>query len=208
MSLVCTCGATLPSDARFCHKCGKPQFVPTPAELESEMHGAGAAEASRAGMVFSVAKGPLNFRDPVAVRVGLSMASLAAMLSWVPFINLGFLIWWLAAGFFAVYLYTRRTGQTLSFRNGLRMGWITGVLTFAITTVLFTISMISLAMSGGGLGDAAVQSHNDLGRCLHGHFDVAVDPGDSQRWSGHHGIGEAFGRRPEEPGKVSSTRTG
>ncbi len=125
--------------------------MPTPAELESEMHGAGAAEASRAGMVFSVAKGPLNFRDPVAVRVGLSMASLAAMLSWVPFINLGFLIWWLAAGFFAVYLYTRRTGQTLSFRNGLRMGWITGVLTFAITTVLFTISMISLAMSSGGL---------------------------------------------------------
>jgi hypothetical protein len=42
-----------------------------------------------------------------------------------PFVRLP--LAFLAAGFLAVYLYSRRTGQTLSIRSGARMGWITGI---------------------------------------------------------------------------------
>ncbi|HWC00365.1 MAG TPA: hypothetical protein VG672_26840, partial [Bryobacteraceae bacterium] len=106
-------------------------------------------------LVQAVAAAPdhreMNFHNPVAVRVGLSMASAAALLSWLPLVNFGFVIWWVAAGFCSVYLYHRRTGELLSVRNGLRIGWITGILTFAMMTVLFTISIIPLAVSNGGL---------------------------------------------------------
>jgi len=145
MPEFCSCGAELPPDARFCHKCGKPQRP----ELVPEPEPAPAKEPVREAPPRPAA---LNFHNPAAVRVGLSMASLSALLSWVPFLNLAFVVWWLAAGFFSVYLYRRRTGQLLSVRGGLRLGWITGILTFAIMTVLFTVSIVPVAVSKGGLG--------------------------------------------------------
>lgn len=84
-----------------------------------------------------------SFHNPVAVRVGFFAASVASLLSTVPLLNLGFLLWWIAAGFFAVHLYRRRTGQLLSVRSGARLGWITGVLTFVIFTVVFTVSILA-----------------------------------------------------------------
>jgi hypothetical protein len=54
-----------------------------------------------------------------------------------------------AGGFFAVYLYGRRTGEAVSVRAGARMGWITGVLFFAIITVFFTVSIIRIATEDG-----------------------------------------------------------
>ncbi len=148
MPQFCTCGAELPADSRFCHKCGKPQTEEATPEMAPE---APAVAPSFQPVAVRVERRELNFHNPVAVRVGLSMASAAALLSWLPLINLGFVIWWVAAGFCSVYLYHRRTGEFLSVRNGLRIGWITGVLTFAIMTVLFTISVIPLALSSGGL---------------------------------------------------------
>jgi hypothetical protein len=56
-----------------------------------------------------------------------------------------------AAGFFAVYLYKRRTGVDLSTRKGAKMGWITGMFCFLIATVFYTVTMVMLA-SRGGLG--------------------------------------------------------
>jgi len=120
----CTCGAQLPPDALFCHKCGKPQreiaalepepppapvFVPAP-ELQPRQF-------------------PLpSFRNPIAVRIGLLLAVVATVLSFIPFLN------WLAAGFFAAFFYRRRTGP-LSVEGGMRMGWITGLLTFVLAAV-------------------------------------------------------------------------
>jgi hypothetical protein len=54
-----------------------------------------------------------------------------------------------AGGFFAVYLYGRRTGEAVSVRAGARMGWITGVFSFAIITVFFTVSIIQIATEDG-----------------------------------------------------------
>lgn len=147
MPEFCTCGAELPPDARFCHRCGKPQRAeileiaeppapPPPPEIP----------------VLPAARFPgINFHNPIAVRVGLTMASIAALLTWLPLIQVGFAIWWLAAGFFSVYLYRRRTGEWLTVGSGVRLGWVTGVLTFVIMTVLVTVTLVPLALRDGGL---------------------------------------------------------
>jgi hypothetical protein len=147
MNEFCTCGAQLPPDARFCHKCGKPQREePLP---EAYRH-----IISEEVPVLDLTPAPPrlpSFHNPVAVRAGLLAASLAALLNLLPVLSYGFLIWLLAAGFFSVYVYERRTGALLSVREGARMGWITGVLSFAISTVFFTLSMLALSARSGGL---------------------------------------------------------
>jgi hypothetical protein len=93
-----------------------------------------------------------SFHNPIAVRVGLFVASIAALLCVVlPF---GCVIWLPSAGFIAVYLYSRRTGQSLSVRSGARMGWIAGILSFAIFTVVFTVLIVAVANQPGGLSVA------------------------------------------------------
>lgn len=139
----CTCGAQLPPDARFCHKCGKPQRDEPVAESPP---GPAAAETPFARPVAPA----INFRNPVAIRVGFLAALLANLLNTLPYLILGCPLWLLAAGFLCVYLYNRRTGQSLSVRSGARMGWITGVFSFVIFTVFFIFSFI-LAVRNGTL---------------------------------------------------------
>ncbi|MDQ6700405.1 MAG: hypothetical protein M3Z36_09485 [Acidobacteriota bacterium] len=110
----------------------------------------------------------MNFRNPLAVRISLMVASFAAMLDAMPFVDLLFVVWSVGAGFLSVVLYRRRTGQTLTIRGGARMGWITGVLTFVIVTVLITITF---AASGPALANAY---REQLGRI------AAQDPNYSQ----------------------------
>jgi hypothetical protein len=140
----CTCGAQLAPDSLFCHKCGKPQREVVAPEPEVTT-----------GVVVTDVEPPapppappprLNFHDPVAVRIGFTVALIATLLSWIPALNL---ILWVAAGFAAVYLYRRRTGVFLNVRAGVRLGWITGVLMFVITTVIFTVTVIPAAANGG-----------------------------------------------------------
>ena len=54
-----------------------------------------------------------------------------------------------AAGFLAVYLYHRRTGQPLTTGAGARMGWITGAFLFGIAALLFTVGFVSQVNNGG-----------------------------------------------------------
>ncbi len=67
----------------------------------------------------------------------------------LPFPFLRLMIIFLAAGFLAVYLYMRRTGQRLSMRAGARMGWITGVFSFTIFTVQLTAAVLASSSEGG-----------------------------------------------------------
>jgi hypothetical protein len=134
----CSCGAQLPDDALFCHKCGKPQRHLMAVEPEIP---AGVALPPP----LSVAKAeplPLNFHNPVAVRIALIVGLVTSLLSWLPLLNI---VLWAAGGFFAVLLYRRRTGHLLDVRDGVQMGWITGVLTFTI----FTATLLPAALSGG-----------------------------------------------------------
>ena len=50
-----------------------------------------------------------------------------------------------AGGFFAVYLYRRRTGQKVTVLAGAHLGWISGIIVFAIMTVVLTLVMVMLS---------------------------------------------------------------
>jgi hypothetical protein len=146
MPEFCTCGTQLAPDSLFCHKCGKPQrevIEPEP-EVVADVVATTAAVPETAPS--PAAPLPLNFHNPIAVRVAFTVALIATLLSWIPALNV---ILWVAAGFFAVYLYRRRTGDFLNVRAGVRLGWITGVLMFVITTVIFTLTVIPAAANGG-----------------------------------------------------------
>src|SRR5438093_11633008 len=81
----CTCGAELPEDARFCHRCGKPQReeivveqpLPPPPPIPA--------------IPTQVWTGVPSFHHPVAVLVCLFVVSIASFL--VLSLPLGFMIW-------------------------------------------------------------------------------------------------------------------
>jgi hypothetical protein len=140
----CTCGAQLPPDARFCHKCGKPQrdepvLVEEPVEPAVEIP---AASIPSAPAVEPVA---INLRNGAAVRSALLACGLALLLSVIlgP-LGLGLLAL-VGGGFFAVYLYRRRTGQPVSVLNGMRLGWIAGIFVFTLITIVTTLTVFALS---------------------------------------------------------------
>jgi hypothetical protein len=144
MPEFCTCGAQLPPDALFCHKCGKPQRELIAPEFQIPENAESALPPAPVPLAPEAL--PLNFRNRVAMRIAFTAAILGALLSWVPVLNV---ILWLGAGYFAVFFYRRRTGHLLNLGAGLRMGWITGVMMFAIVAVLFTAFAIVFNVSGG-----------------------------------------------------------
>jgi len=131
----CTCGAQLPEDAVFCHKCGKPQREIAPVEPELPLRTGWQASTDGAPDLPPEppirAPLPVNFRNPIAVRIAALVSLGASALFFLPYVN------WLAAGYFAVFLYRRKTGTPVNVGTGVRMGWMTGVLTFAILAVFF-----------------------------------------------------------------------
>lgn len=146
----CTCGAQLPPDARFCHKCGKPQYD-YPGVEENEPAPAPAEVAILPPTPFAPMPGEISFHNRLAVRIGF-IAALAAVFVFLvplPFPFLRLLIAFVAGGFFAVFLYSRRTGQTLSIGGGARMGWITGIFSFSMLSVLFAVVMVKISSDGG-----------------------------------------------------------
>jgi hypothetical protein len=146
----CSCGAQLPLDSLFCHKCGKPQRDVIAPDSEPET-----VEAVVPPPPAPVAVAPpppaINFHNLVAVRIAFVMAPVAFLL--LGFVLMGFpalsVLLWIAAGFLAVFFHRRRTGTPLNLRSGIRLGWITGVIMFAITTVIFTMTVVPLAANGG-----------------------------------------------------------
>lgn len=144
MPEFCTCGAELPPDARFCHKCGKPQREePVAAMIAAETAPIPASAAPTVPVL------PVSFRNPVALRVGLLAAALLCLIMMIPGVNYAFVVWGLGAGYFSVWIYKRRTGQCLTVRGGAHMGWITGVLSCTLLSILFAFFMAAIERVGG-----------------------------------------------------------
>jgi hypothetical protein len=146
----CTCGAQLPPDALFCHKCGKLQRdepLPIPEEVAPVP----------VAVVSAPPAGPpeIGFHNSQAVRVAFLAGSLAFLLFSLPFPVLLRLLFLLGAGVFSVYLYRRRSGYPVEIGGGARMGWITGLFCFVIFAVLFAASMALLSVLMRDPGTAA-----------------------------------------------------
>jgi hypothetical protein len=96
---------------------------------------------------------PIGLKNGLAVRIALSSCAISFLLLVVSG-QLGLppalsLFWFVGAGFFAVYLYKRRTGQHLSTMSGARLGWISGLFTFVLVTVILTIVATYLSDPAG-----------------------------------------------------------
>jgi len=125
VSDFCTCGAELPPDARFCHKCGKPQREELVVVVEPPV-----APPLPPPVATPI---PIGFRNPLAFRAGFVSALMALLLTFL--LAPGFPVWLTAAGFLGVYLYHFRSGESLTTRGGARMGWLTGLLTFFVSSL-------------------------------------------------------------------------
>lgn len=140
----CTCGAELPPDARFCHKCGKPQRDEwLNAEPEPEPP---APVPPAAPVPAEVSFTPVNFGNPVAVRLGFVAALMGNLFTFLLYF--GCPLWLFGAGLLAATWYARRTHEPMTVERGVRMGWITGLFSFMIFTVLFTFSFVAAVRSG------------------------------------------------------------
>lgn len=141
MPEYCTCGAQLPVDARFCHKCGKPQREEDVPVAEQPVVAVPLPPPTLAPPPVELA--PISFRNATAVRVALLTGIPMFLLSAVagPLM----LIVPVAGGFFAVYLYRQRTGQQMTVLAGARLGWISGIIVFTILTVLLTVVVLMLS---------------------------------------------------------------
>jgi hypothetical protein len=157
----CSCGAQLPEDAKFCHKCGKPQgdlLEPETVEpVQAAVPVLPLPVAGEPAPPAAVADKPsvVSWRNPVAVRAAFAAGAACAMLIIVPMPAVLQLLWQLillfAGGFFAVYLYNRRTKAQASPRAGAALGWMAGMFCFLIMLVLFTVSVVAMSSADGGL---------------------------------------------------------
>jgi len=138
----CTCGAELVPGARFCHLCGKPQ---RPEDLAGPVAGEEPSEEKPAAASEPVAP-EIGFRNATALRVAMLTGALAFLATSLPLPSVIRLLLLMGAGFFAVYLYRRRSGQAVAVPAGIRMGWITGLFCFVLFTLLFTLSFSALAL--------------------------------------------------------------
>jgi hypothetical protein len=119
----CTCGAELPPDARFCHKCGKPQREEPVIAEEPESPPAPIVEAA------PPAAPTTHLNLGLAVRIGLLTAVIWFLLNLVA--AQGGPIWLCASGFLGVFFYQRRGGR-LSLGGGARMGGISGLTSYVL----------------------------------------------------------------------------
>lgn len=143
----CTCGAVLPDDARFCHKCGKPQLEEDLARISAQETTPAPIQAPLAPPVSPRALPGISFRNSRAVLVSLFVAggTLVGMMA------IGLLIPPLvpvvlcAAGFVAARVYRSHSTEPFTTAAGARLGWMTGLWMFLVVAVLCTVTALVVA---------------------------------------------------------------
>jgi len=140
----CTCGAILPEDARFCHKCGKPQYEEDAARLAEQE--APAPILSPPPSAKPAASG-VSFRNSRAlwITAGVAAVTLIAMLAVGIFFQPLLPVVLCAAGFAATRLYNQNAKQPLTAAGAARLGWMTGLWLFLAFAVMFAMTAIVVA---------------------------------------------------------------
>ncbi len=136
----CTCGATLAENARFCHRCGRPVHEMSTAELEELFP---TPPPPPPVIVLPPPPMPIGFSNPVALRVAIMMSLAITMMELMPYLVYLSFLWWMLAGWAAVWLYRRLTGIEVTVSAGARLGFLTGLFTFIGMTLLFALMMAS-----------------------------------------------------------------
>lgn len=149
MEQRCTCGAVLPDGARFCHKCGKPQFEEDIARLAAQ------EQALAPARHLSVAQNPtasrIGFGNLRAVVITMGVAALSLVLLCAAAIVAPLFgpIILCAAGFTAAKFYKRRTIEPLSPGGGAFLGLMTGLWLFLVVAICAAITSVYIASPEG-----------------------------------------------------------
>lgn len=145
--------------ALFCHKCGKPQREILAAEPEIP---APPLEVPPPLPVRVVPR--IGFHNGAAVRIAFVAGILSIIFSALTGQVAAFLgpLWLIAGGFWAVFVYRRRTGEHLSALNGAHLGWICGVFEFVIVAIMITI--LAMALSNASAVNAVREQWHQYGK--------------------------------------------
>jgi hypothetical protein len=125
--LRCSCGAVLPEDARFCHKCGKPQYEEDIARLNAAEAPSPSPIPVAQPVASSQPPSRIGFSNRRAVRITLAVAAFS-LLAIVIIANLApplLLPILVAAGFTSVRVYLSRTAENLTASGGAALGAMT-----------------------------------------------------------------------------------
>ena len=142
----------------FCHRCGRPVRP-----LSNEEEAAAAeptppppppvTEADRLRAAAAQLPPEIGFQNGAAVRVAVTIAALGTLMGLLPVPAIFSLFWKLAtlvaAGFLAVFVYHRRTGDLPTVRGGARIGWMTGLFSFMIALVMLVFGAVAMSAQGG-----------------------------------------------------------
>jgi hypothetical protein len=139
--------------ARFCHKCGKPQFEEDIVRLNELEQTSGPAQGPLQPPTVEQARplGGISFRNSRAVLISLLVAA-GAIVCFLPIALVAapfFPVFLFAVGFVAVYLYHRGAKEPLSTSAGARLGWMTGLWIFLVTAVLLAMTALVIASPAG-----------------------------------------------------------
>jgi hypothetical protein len=140
----CSCGALLPEDARFCHKCGKPQYEEDIARLNEP-----AVETAALRPPPPPVTGPagrIGFGNLRAVGITIAVAACSLIALGVASVITPLLVPMVlcAAGFFAAKFYKSRVVEPLTPFNGATLGVMTGVWLFLMFAVCVAMTSISI----------------------------------------------------------------
>jgi hypothetical protein len=152
VELRCTCGAILPEDARFCHKCGKPQ---KDEDIErfaaTERTSTSPEKPLNAGVTTDAKSVPIGFSNIRAVAITMGVAALAVILLAIFAMlapPLGVLVL-CAAGYAAAWLYKRQSAQPLTAGAGAYLGVMTGLWLFLVLALFAALIAVEVGTPAG-----------------------------------------------------------
>src|SRR5690242_11581571 len=142
--MQCTCGAQLPDDARFCHRCGKPQFEEDVARLREQEQQTAPVPPPPPAQTPQAAKIDFGNKRALFVSIAVALFTLVIFTSGSVLVPGALLILPLFcfAGFTASRWYIKQTGQLITPQGGARLGFMTALwasLVVAIFSVVFAV---------------------------------------------------------------------
>ena len=158
------CQADIPESTAFCPHCGAPQIrvVSPEGEVQDVPLSSGEVPAhvqpplvapppsqywAQSNVRFPASPGAVHWE--LAWKGALLCGVGAAVLSAIPIVSIGFLIWMIGAGVFSVSLYRRQMpGATVTPGMGMRIGALAGVFGFVLDGVFFVASFVTLRNTG------------------------------------------------------------